>query len=110
MDYFLVCRANGGEHASKVSPSGLRLAADKIVRAQPDPALHWHECAGVKIEPLRMYERWLMVALQDERGLVEVVDCLFNRCRPFRMRQIAAEVNAAGAPGVSRKAGHLQDE
>ena len=110
MNDFFVGRTNSGEDSAEFGAGGFGLASDKIIRTEANTPFHWHGLIVVKIEPLGIDEGWLVIALQDIGRGVESFNRFVDRGSPVGVRQVAAQINSAGSPGVSGKAGDFQDE
>src|SRR5581483_3160047 len=99
-----------GQDAGQGRAGGIAVAGDKIVWTEPDAARHGHKFAFLEIEPLDLVEGGMVVALQDVRGMAEGTESLVHGGGPIGLREVAAEENAAGAPGFVGEAGDLEDE
>src|ERR1044072_2113165 len=101
MNDLFVCGANGREHPAELGARSLRLADNKIVRAEPDAALHRYNLLFLKIKPFRFDESRFVIAWKDVRRAVELVHGLVNGGGPVRVRKVASQVHATRAPRMS---------
>src|SRR5215471_3477667 len=83
MNNLFISGANGGEHPSQLRTGGLGVAVNKIVRAKSHAAFHRDYLTPVEIEPLRVDQGRLVVALKNIGRTVEVRDGLLDGSRPI---------------------------
>src|SRR6266404_3972507 len=110
VDDFFVGGADGSQDAAQMGAGGFGPATDKIIGTETHPPIHRDQLIRVKIKPLGIHKLGVMVALQDVRRGEEVCDGFLNRLGPIGVREVAAEKNPAGAPGVGGKTGDFQDQ
>jgi hypothetical protein len=107
---FLSAPDNGRQHAAEVRTRRVAFAGHKIIRAQPHAAL---SSARVRFWRNQTIPRPLATACGTAGARWARWLKFFRRVHrraPVRLRQIAAEKHAARAPGIFRKAGHLQNQ
>ena len=105
VDDFFVRRANGRQNAAQIGPRRVAIAGNKIIRTQPHPSRHRDELVLLKIEPLKINEARLLVALENMRRCGKTPQGVVHRRGPIGVGKVVAEINAARAPGLGRKAG-----
>ena len=105
---------SAGQIVASTPPSSARaasaVAGNEVVRTEPHAPFHRHKLVALEVKPLRLDQARLVITLQHPRRALVIRDRLIHRRRPIGVREVAAEIDAARAPGVSREAGHLQDQ
>ena len=100
MDDLLVRRADGGQDAAQLGARGVAVASHEVIRTEPHASFHGHKLAALEIEPLGLDQAWLVITLQDAGRTPEAGERLIHRRRPIGMGKVAAEIDAARAPGA----------
>ena len=108
VDDLLVGRADRGQHAAEFGAGRVAVAGDKVVRAQPHAAFHRHEL------PRSKSNQCASTSAACGSAATRAASVETGNAGPppptIRLRQIAAEKNAARAPGVVGEAGDFQNQ
>src|SRR4051812_3725369 len=107
---FFIGRNSRRENAAEIRALLGAGAIHEIVRTKPDAASHGHSRVRGEIKPLDGNRFRFLKTLQHVRIGLRAINRGIHSAGPFVSGQIAADVNAARAPGLRREAGNFQDE
>lgn len=110
VDDLLVGGAEGGEDAAEVGAGGIAVTDDEVVGGQADASGHGDGGGMVEVEPGGLGEGGFVVALEDVGGAGPVGEGLIDGDGPVGGAEVAAEEDAAGAPGLVGVSGDFEDE
>src|SRR5207248_3157963 len=105
MNDFLVGRADRRQHSAELCAGGVTFAADKVVGTKAHAARQGNQLTGGKVIIAALDDLGLMIPLQDAGRTLEAVESSIHRRAPIDVRKIAAQVNAARAPGILGETG-----